>query len=83
MQVMQKVLTTSWFFITFYAAYFIRSKSHFYLPILNRFCLLLYFFNPVGKNHVYLQEFVLGKCLSVRHNVLSNWNSILGFLRTG
>ena len=34
--------------------------SYFYLSILNRFCLLLQFFNPVGKNHVYLQEFVLG-----------------------
>ena len=60
MQVMQKVLTASWFFITFYAAYFIIFKSHFYLSILNRFCILVQFFNPVGKNHVYLQEFVLG-----------------------
>ena len=41
MQVMQKVITTSWFFITFYAVYFIIFKSYSYLSILNWFCLLL------------------------------------------
>ena len=59
MQVMQKALTTSWFFTTFYEVYFIIFNSHSYLSILNRFWLLLQFFNSVGKNHAYLQEVVL------------------------
>ena len=67
MQVMQKVPTTSCFFITclliFYTAYLIIFMSNFYFifeSILNQSFFLLQFFNPVGKNHEYLQKFVLG-----------------------
>ena len=87
MQVMQKVLTTSWFFITclliFMQHILLYLRHIFILSILNRFCLLLHCLNPVGKKHVYSQEFVIEQCPSVRHNILSNCNSILGFLRAG
>ena len=64
MQVMQKVLTRSWLFIAcllIFMQHILSYISHiFILSILNRFVFYCNFFNPVGKNHVYLQEFVLG-----------------------
>ena len=63
-QIMQKFLTTSWFFITcllIFLQHVLSYSSHiFILSILIRFCLSLQFFNPVSKNQVYLQEFLLG-----------------------
>lgn len=41
------------------------------------------FFNTESKNHAFLQEFVLGYSLRLRHNILSDWNSMVDFLRTG
>ena len=67
MQVMRKVLTTSWFItclLIFYEVYFIIFMSYIYFvfkSILYLSCLLLYFFNQLGKGLVYLRQFVLNK----------------------
>ena len=75
-----KVLTTSWFFITwlliFYATYFfIIFKLHLYFfkSILNKFCFLSSFFNPVVKNHVYLQQFVLRQSTKFSVTATPRW----------
>ena len=60
MQAVQTFLTTSWVFITclliFYAAYFIIFKSHFCFVNFKSVLSFIAIFNPVDKNHLYLQE---------------------------